>query len=301
MPNITVTKGRYIIDNPLYQWDLDQVLEIRGLSLPSIPEIHFTNDAMERAIVRHAEMDDAGVITVAIPNSLLQKPVPVIAYVCIYEGDTFETLYKIEIPLKARKQPLDYSFTDDQEEVYSFNALEHLVNTSLELYLAKYDEAMAKVEICQDISQECYESLLVKANVPSIIATTLYASKWAGKQYSFEEDYPIEDYDLEIALDNIASTGEKETFDQAQIVGSATANIIKAYGVTPTINIPIILKATLKGELSGNGVVMLTSDYTGTSEVSIENNGTEYDVDNMTANGETASNGDLIIDETEEN
>ena len=138
MPKVTVTKDRYVIDNPLYQWDLNEVLEIRGLSLPSIPEIHFTNNVMERAIVRQASMDNAGVITVAIPNSLLQKPVPVVVYVCVYEGDTFTSQYKIEIPLKPRKQPTDYSFTDDQEEVYSFNALENQINNAMVYYDEKY-------------------------------------------------------------------------------------------------------------------------------------------------------------------
>ena len=73
MANVRVEKNRYTVD-PLYQWDLNQVLQIYGLSLPSVPEIHFTNDAMDRAIVKQASMDAAGVITVDVPNSLLQKP-----------------------------------------------------------------------------------------------------------------------------------------------------------------------------------------------------------------------------------
>ena len=130
MANVTVQKDRYTVD-PLYQWDLNQVLEIRGLSLPSIPEIHFTNEAMDRAIVRHANTDAAGVITVDVPNSLLQKPYKVKAYVCLYEGDTFETLYLIEIPVKARKKPIDYTLEDTDGEIYSFNALENAVVNSL--------------------------------------------------------------------------------------------------------------------------------------------------------------------------
>lgn len=125
MSEIT-TSLRYSV-NTLYQWDLNQVLTIYGLSLPTIPEIHFTNTGMERAIVRQATMDDAGVITVNIPNSLLQKPYTITAYICIHEGETFETLHKIEIPVKARKMPTDYTFIDDAEEIYSFNKLENMI------------------------------------------------------------------------------------------------------------------------------------------------------------------------------
>lgn len=241
MPKVTVTKDRYAIDNPLYQWDLNEVLEIRGLSLPSIPEIHFTNNAMDRAIVRQASMDNAGVITVGIPNSLLQKPSPVFAYVCIYEGDTFETLYKIEIPLKLRKQPTDYSLTDDQE-VYSFNALENRI-ANLEV---NYTAVSGKVGNVETTVNEHTETLAKKANAPVIVKTALFASGWGGTSYSFEDDYPFNEYDLEMFPDNTATLEELTAFNKAQIVGSADTNIVKAYGEIPTIDIPIVLKVVRK-------------------------------------------------------
>lgn len=123
MPIVKVEKNTYTADQ-LYQWDLDQVLEIRGLSLASIPEVHFANDAMDRAIVRQATMDAAGVIHVRIPNSLLQKPYRIIAYVCVYEEGAFRSRYKIELKVKARQQPADYKLVDDPE-VYSFEAMEN--------------------------------------------------------------------------------------------------------------------------------------------------------------------------------
>lgn len=147
MNRVIVENGRYTVDS-LYQWDKNQELEIRGLSLPSIPEIHFTNEAMDKSIPRQATMDDAGIITVMIPNSLLQKPYTIKAYVCIYEGDTFKSLCAVSIPVKARKKPSDYTIEND-EEIYSFNALEHLVNTVIADFAvveAKYNEVNAKYE-----------------------------------------------------------------------------------------------------------------------------------------------------------
>lgn len=133
MSVVTVEKNSYTVD-PLYQWDKNQILTIFGLSLPSIPEIHFTTNAMDRAIVKQSSMDKAGIITVDIPNSLLQKPYTIKVYVCIYEGDTFKSLYSFNIPVKARNRPKDYSIEDSDEEIYSFNALENYIyNTAKDL------------------------------------------------------------------------------------------------------------------------------------------------------------------------
>lgn len=141
---VTVDKFKYTAE-PLYQWDLNQVLEIRGLSLPSIPEIHFHNAAMGRAIVRQASMDAAGVVTVDIPNSLLQKPYPIAVYVCRYVGGTFFSEYKVELEVKQRAQPADYTLTDDPE-VYSFNALENQVVNALQKLSTDYAEAIGMAE-----------------------------------------------------------------------------------------------------------------------------------------------------------
>ena len=129
MATVNVEKSTYTVE-PLYQWDVNQGLVIYGLSLASVPEVHFTNALMGKAIVRQATMDKAGVISVEVPNSLLQKPYSLQAYICTYEGSTFETQYKIEIPVKPRSKPEDYTLEDDPE-VYSFNALENQVVNAL--------------------------------------------------------------------------------------------------------------------------------------------------------------------------
>ena len=131
MAVVNVTKNNYTVDS-LCQWDVNQTLQVYGLSLSTIPEVHFANEAMGRAIVRQATMDSAGVVSVDIPNSLLQKPYTISAYICTYEGDTFRSLYKIDIPVKARTQPADYTLVDDPE-VYSFNALENKVENAIAL------------------------------------------------------------------------------------------------------------------------------------------------------------------------
>ena len=88
----------------------------------------------------------------------------------------------------------------------------------------------------------------VMARKPIITTTTLLASSWdsSAKTYSFESTYPNASYDIEVALDSTATSEQAEAFNGAQIVGSATSNIIKAYGDVPTVDIPIILKVVTK-------------------------------------------------------
>ena len=88
--------------------------------------------------------------------------------------------------------------------------------------------------------------LNTKENKATITTATLLLSGWNDGTYSFETDYPEATYNLEIALDSTATTAQAEAFNGAQIVGSATSNIIKAYGDVPTVDIPIILKVVTK-------------------------------------------------------
>ena len=88
--------------------------------------------------------------------------------------------------------------------------------------------------------------LNTKENKATITTATLLASGWSNGTYSFETDYPAATYNLEIALDSTATTAQAEAFNGAQIAGSATSNTIKAYGIVPTVNIPIVLKVVRK-------------------------------------------------------
>lgn len=92
------------------------------------------------------------------------------------------------------------------------------------------------------------EELSTKSNKPTITAVSLLASNWdsSSKTYSLESTYPNASYDIEVALDSTATSEQVEAFNGAQIVGSATSNIIKAYGDVPTVDIPIILKVVTK-------------------------------------------------------
>lgn len=145
---------------PLYQWDKSRSVEIRGLSLPTTPEIHFTSVTMSRAIVQPATMNTTGVIVTKVPNSLLQKPYNITAFVCIRDGDAFKTLAKFEIPVKARPQPAEYTFEYD-DEVYSYENLEKRVNSAYQdYYNAKiaYMSAESEANAWKDAAQESMQN-----------------------------------------------------------------------------------------------------------------------------------------------
>ena len=115
----------YVTDS-LNQWDVNQVLRVTGLNLTSAPEVHFSNANTGRAIPAQASLVDH-VVSVKIPNSLLQDPHRIYAHIGVYEGDTFKVVELVEIPVTPRKRPEDYQIEDTDEEIYSFKKLENQI------------------------------------------------------------------------------------------------------------------------------------------------------------------------------
>jgi len=148
MAELVITADGYYKVDPLYQWDLNQILYIYGVNVPT-PIIHFTNSGMGASINRYGDVDKTGVISVKIPNSLLQKNSPIIAYICGYEGETFKTYYKLEIPVKTRTKPSDYTLEVDDEEVYSFEKYTKLVYDAINEYESKYNNVLTKLSSCE--------------------------------------------------------------------------------------------------------------------------------------------------------
>ena len=116
-----VEKNNYTVE-PLRQWDLNRVLTIQGLSLAMAPEIHFAHDSDKLAVVRQSTMDESGVVSVTVPNALLEKPLRLNVYICSREGDVFKTLFHMVIPVDKRAMPSDWDGATE-DEIYSLEAL----------------------------------------------------------------------------------------------------------------------------------------------------------------------------------
>ena len=88
----------------------------------------------------------------------------------------------------------------------------------------------------------------VMAYKPTITTTTILAANWNtnAKTYSFETDYPNASYDIEIEINGDSCTDEQlEAWITAKPLSSSSNKII-AKGDVPSVDIPIILTATLK-------------------------------------------------------
>lgn len=75
---------------------------------------------------------------------------------------------------------------------------------------------------------------------------TLLASGWSSGQYSLESTYLAASYDISIEPNSTCTADQLTAWSEANIVGNATANKVKAFGTIPTVNIPIIIKAVKK-------------------------------------------------------
>lgn len=110
------TLGKKVTTDSLYQWDVNQILEITGANLTTAPPIHFGNKARDKAVIVQSEIVD-GVIRVPIPNTLVAEPFPIYAFLVIIDGDVANTKQVFEIPIVTRPEPADYEFIDDKDVI----------------------------------------------------------------------------------------------------------------------------------------------------------------------------------------
>ena len=88
----------------LHQWDYGQKLEIHGLALPAMIEVHFACLNMTEAHVRVGSTVD-GVTTVAIPDGCLEHDTPLRAWVYVVDTASGRTEKTIMLPIEARTMP----------------------------------------------------------------------------------------------------------------------------------------------------------------------------------------------------
>lgn len=104
MKTITVCKNSVQVD-ALFQWDRGQQLRILGLSLPAAPGIHLSHQGDDVAVVCQSYMDAAGVITVTVPDELLEKPHNLKVHICTDAGAAFSTLQDFTVTVHKRVKP----------------------------------------------------------------------------------------------------------------------------------------------------------------------------------------------------
>lgn len=103
-------KRAIVTTDPLYQWDMNQSLEVVCDNLTEAPEIHFCNKKSEVALVDKTTLTSYGFRCV-IPNELLTEPYDIIAYVYIERNSEGNTVGVINIPINARPKPEDFDLS----------------------------------------------------------------------------------------------------------------------------------------------------------------------------------------------
>lgn len=111
----------------LTQWDLNQVLNISGLTLSSAPTILFTNSVKTSAEPVSANIS-GGVITCEIPNGLLTDHYPITAYIRVNSGSSYTTVAKVKIPVEKATKPEDYIYLENIQ-VLTYEDIISIVNT----------------------------------------------------------------------------------------------------------------------------------------------------------------------------
>lgn len=227
MPVVKIENKTYTAE-PLYQWDQNRVLEIYGLSFDVVPEVHFTNDSMARALCVSASVDAAGVIRANIPNSLLQTTFSVKAYICTLEGDRFKTWYTIVIPVKPRSKPADYTLTHDSE-VYSFVALENQING----FAKEVADTVAVVNAAVQTAEAAAEAAgSIAGNAEAARELAEAAGNTAAEAKTVAEGAAVKS--LELSLLATGWTGDASPYSQAVTLAGYETTANTRVDITPS-------------------------------------------------------------------
>lgn len=96
----------------LWQYDYGQKLQINGLDLPAVFEVHFAYKGLEKAIPQTGYTQD-GVSVVDIPNSALAQPKTISAYIYLSDASQGETTNKILLYMNKRIAPEGFEAPED--------------------------------------------------------------------------------------------------------------------------------------------------------------------------------------------
>lgn len=249
MPDVRIMNDKYNIDS-VYQWDLNRELVIYGLSLPTTPEIHFGHKNTNIAIVQSATMDSAGVIRVTIPNVLLEKSLNIDVYVCLNEGETFRTLYKIVIPVIGRAKPFDYQ---PDEEVYNYI----FRNVDVEMITLESDSAGSVEKILEN------NRMFLRFNIPSGKAGPPGPPGPQGDPLTYDDltDEQIKELQAGVAAEAIGGAGGMVV----SLTGDGSTFSVKKDGVN--IGVAVLDDVLLAG---GNVIGVAAEDIRFTTQSGVE-------------------------------
>lgn len=113
-PGATATE----IKEDVWQYDYGQALQISGLSLPPVVEVHYANKGKDIALPQTG-VTEGGITTAPIPNEILEEKGAFTAYIFVTDGESGETCYTINGYVNKRPPVEGFNAPEDQEILHA--------------------------------------------------------------------------------------------------------------------------------------------------------------------------------------
>ena len=131
------------IKEDVWQYDFGQVLQISGLSLPPVVEVHYANKGEDIALPQTG-VTEGGITTAPIPNEILEEKGSFTAYIFVTDGESGETCYTINGYVNKRPPVKGFNAPEDQEILHAAVGAVNAAAERAESAEAKATEAAKK-------------------------------------------------------------------------------------------------------------------------------------------------------------
>ena len=106
------------IKDDVWQYDFGQILQIEGLPLPPVVEVHYANKGKDIALPQTG-VTEGGITTAPIPNEILEEKGAFTAYIFVTDGESGETCYTINGYVNKRPPVKGFNAPEDQEILHA--------------------------------------------------------------------------------------------------------------------------------------------------------------------------------------
>ncbi len=159
----------------LVRWDRDVYIHMSAQYITAAYNVHFFNqDSTEALVVESAY--DSGVLTVKIPNSLLEVAYPICGCVYIQDED-WRTAYWFKVLVKDRPQPNDY-ISSDSDDYLSIS----LIQQECSELLADVTAALEAAQAAQQTAEESVADITSSVESAAASAASAQESQAAAEQ-----------------------------------------------------------------------------------------------------------------------
>ena len=204
--------------NGFTQWDINQTLYINNWNYDSTPIFHFCNTKSSEALVVKGLIEENYRAKANIPNILLQESYPINVFVYLEDGESGNTIYVSQIPVKKKKKPNDYEYTENVEYVswikLEAEAMDYLAELEKETnrFKQEYEETLGTAKNNADIAVQAAET----------------ANECKNKAYNSE----LAAKNSELAAKNSESNAKESERKAREIVDSIITDVFIGYPET---------------------------------------------------------------------